>query len=327
MTPPPPKRLLICGLGSIGRRHLRLLHALDPSLELAALRSGHGAPCPEESGLTARFTRMEDALAWRPNAAVVATPAPFHLQRSLQLADIGAALLIEKPLGTGEEPIAGWLPLRDAVRRGLPILVGYVLRHDPALPVLRGWLDRGLIGTPVAVHARCGSWLPDWRPGMDYRRSVSARAELGGGVLLELSHELDLLHSLLGGLRLRAADLSRSGLLEMDGEDRALLLLRSDSGLPVSVELDCCSRPPTRVLTIRGSAGEIHWDLIQGTLSLLDPDGGRREGGQGQPAEERYRHQLRHFLACCRGEADPLVTLEDGLAVLELIRQARSSRP
>jgi predicted dehydrogenase len=319
----PTRRLLICGLGSIGRRHLRLLHGLDPSLELAALRSGQGGPCQEEGLLTAQFTSLEEALAWRPEAAVIATPAPFHLRPAVQLAESGTALLIEKPLGSGEEALADWVPLQDAARRGLPILVGYVLRHDPALPVLRAWLDQGAIGTPVAVHARCGSWLPDWRPGMDYRQGVSARAALGGGVLLELSHELDLLRSLLGPLSLGAATLSRSGLLEVDVEDRALLLLQAASGLPISLQLDFCTRPSVRSLSLRGSAGEIRWNLLSGDLSLLEWDGGLREEGLLHTAEERYRLQLRHFLACCRGEADPLVTLEDGLAVLDLVRQAR----
>lgn len=319
------QRILLCGLGSIGRRHLRLLQALEPTLELAALRSGRGPACAEETLLAASFTRMEDALAWSPNAAIVATPAPFHCGQSVKLAEAGAALLIEKPVGTGSETHADWLPLRAAVERGLPILVGYVLRHDPALPRLREWLATGVIGTPVAVHARCGSWLPDWRPGMDYRESVSARADLGGGVLLELSHELDLLRSLLGPLCLQAADLSCSGLLEVDVEDRALLSLRTDCGLPVSLQLDFCTRPAVRSISIRGSEGEILWDLLGGRLSWRDGAGGRHEEHLNHQAEDRYRLQLSHFLACCRGEAEPLVSLEDGLAVLEIVRRAREA--
>jgi predicted dehydrogenase len=319
-----PRRVLVCGLGSIGRRHLRLLHALDPTVEIAALRSGRGDACAEEALLTAIFRGIEEALAWKPEAAIVATPAPFHCSLATVLVGAGAALLVEKPLGTGEEPVADWGPLQCAATRGHPILVGYVLRHDPALPLLRDWLAGGVIGTPVSVQARCGSWLPAWRPGEDYRCGVSARAELGGGVLLELSHELDLLLSLLGPLRLGAADLSRSGLLEINVEDRALLSLSTASGVPVAVQLDFCSRPPVRSISIRGSAGEIRWNLLAGSLTHLDAAGAVREENLHHGAEERYRRQLLHFLECCRGCASPLVSLDDGLAVLELVRQARA---
>ena len=321
-----PQRILVCGLGSIGRRHLRLLHELDPSPELAAWRSGHGVGCPEEELLVAQFSSLQKALAWQPDAAIVASPAPLHAAQAGELAAAGVALLIEKPLGTGEEPQAAWLPLQSAAENGLPVLVGYVLRHDPALAVLQAWLASGRIGTLVSAHGRCGSWLPDWRPGSDYRRGVSARRELGGGVLLELSHDLDLLRSLLGPLTITAADLSCSGLLEIDVEDRALLLLSTGAGARVSLQLDFCTRPPARSLLLRGSEGEIRWDLIRGCLRCVDRHGVVHEQSFPHGGEERYRRQLQHFLACCRGEAEPLVSVEDGLAVLELVRQARAAR-
>ena len=256
----------------------------------------------------------------------MASPAPLHGPQAGELAAAGVALLIEKPLGTGEEPLAAWLPLQSAAEMGLPILVGYVLRHDPALAVLQAWLASGRIGTLVSAHGRCGSWLPDWRPGTDYRRGVSARRELGGGVLLELSHDLDLLRSLLGPLTITAADLSCSGLLEIDVEDRALLLLSTGAGARVSLQLDFCTRPPARSLLLRGSEGEIRWDLIRGCLRYADRHGVVHEQSFPHGGEERYRRQLQHFVACCRGEAEPLVSVEDGLAVLELVRQARAAR-
>jgi len=321
-----PSRILVCGLGSIGRRHLRLLHELDPTFELAAWRSGRGDGCPEEDLLVAQFRSLEEALAWQPEAAIVASPAPQHGAQAGELAAAGVALLIEKPLGTGEEPLATWRPLQSAAKNGIPILIGYVLRHDPALAMIQGWLASGRIGTLVSAHGRCGSWLPDWRPGTDYRQGVSARRELGGGVLLELSHDLDLLLSLLGPLTITAADLSCSSMLETNVEDRALLLLHTEAREPVSLQLDFCSRPPARSLLMRGSEGEISWDLIKGCLSRVDQHGVVHTESFAHEGEERYRRQLQHFLACCRGDAQPLVNVEDGLAVLELVRKARVAR-
>ena len=72
------KRVLVCGMGSIGRRHIRILTSLYPQIEVSTLRSGHGAICSEENLVTNQFYSESEALAWSPDAVLVASPAPYH---------------------------------------------------------------------------------------------------------------------------------------------------------------------------------------------------------------------------------------------------------
>lgn len=318
-----PSRVLICGLGSIGRRHLQVLRQYWPSLNIAVLRSGFGPACRESELASQVFTSLDEALAWNPNAAIIASPATDHLRKALPLARRGVPLLIEKPVGSGCELLADWQELLE-LSKSIPIAVAYVLRHDPCSAFVKNQLDIGKLGKLVEADFYCGSWLPDWRSGLDYRNCVSARRDQGGGALLELSHELDLAQWFLGAIELESSFLEQSGLLDIDVEDQAILVGRFADSRPVTIRLNFCTKPAKRYLTIRGSKGEMYWDLIGGKVRLTRDDAAASKIFVSPvSADERYFLQMRHFLACATGEADPMCPLSEGLRTLKLAMQAR----
>lgn len=319
-----PSRILICGLGSIGRRHLRVLRKHWPNLDIAVLRSGSGPACQESELANQVFISLDDALAWSPEAAIIATPATDHLSKSLPLARNGVPLLIEKPVGAGCELPEDWQELLD-LSKTLPIVVAYVLRHHPCVNFLQDQLNAGKIGKFVEADFYCGSWLPDWRSGLDYRSCVSARRDLGGGVLLELSHELDLAQFLLGPIELDSSLFEQSKLLEIDVEDKAILIGRSADGCFVTIRLNFCTKPAKRHAIIRGSAGEICCNLIESMVAVTQDDI-PAESYDFTPAvsiHDGYYLQMKHFLDCVARIALPMCTLSEGLQALDLVTQAR----
>lgn len=332
-TPPPEGgrglRLAVVGLGSIGRRHLRLLRALAPAADLTACRILGQAPLdPEIAALADRVvTGLEPLLDLAPQAAVIATPAPDHAPTGLALARAGAHLLVEKPL-TAEPG-----PARELVaacrRAGRLLLVGYNLRYHPAIRRMRQSLAAGDIGRLLSLRAEVGQDLRQWRPGSDPRLGVSARPELGGGALLELSHELDLARWLGGEVALVSARLARLGELGLAVEDLAELWLEYTAGHLGSVHLDMVAQPSRRGLRLVGSAGSLEWEAGINRLRLHQGGGAEawRELLPVAPLErdETYRRQLCHFLACLRGEAQPEVDGTQGLAALTLVDAARRS--
>jgi predicted dehydrogenase len=316
-------RVLICGLGSIGKRHLRILRQHWPNLDIAVLRSGLGPACQEAKLANHIFTSLHDALAWKPEAAIIATPATDHLCKALPLARLGVPLLIEKPAGSGCELLTDWQELLN-LAKSVPIAVAYVLRHDPCAAFVKHQLDIGKLGKIIEADFYCGSWLPDWRSGLDYREYVSARRDQGGGALLELSHELDLAQWLLGPIELGSSLLEQSGLLEIDVEDQAILVGRSEDGCSVTIRLNFCTKPARRRLTIRGSAGEIYWDIIDGNAEVAQGDTiTPHTFASPISADERYYIQMKHFLSCAMQETRPMCSLAEGLKTLELVMQAR----
>jgi predicted dehydrogenase len=305
---------------------LRVLRQYWPGIDVSVFRSGHGPACQEAELADNIFFCFDQALEWSPEAAIIASPASDHLNRALPLAKIGVPLLIEKPVGSGNEPPSDWDELINLSRK-LPISVAYVLRHDPCIDFVRSQLYEGQLGTLIDADFYSGSWLPDWRPGLDYRKTVSARRDQGGGALLELSHEIDLADWLLGPLELDSAMLQQSGLLEVDVEDQAALICRTSGNCAVTIRLNFCTAPPKRYILLRGSTGEIACDLVDGWAQVSKKNSLEIDKYiRNIPADDRYYLQMKHFLESVRGLASPMCSLHEGLNTLSLAMKAGKGR-
>jgi len=149
-----------------------------------------------EPGIDHCVTSLDDALRFHPQAAVIANPASHHLDLAMPLAQAGVHLLVEKPVSSSTHRVSELIEVCRV--RGITLMTGYNLRFLPSLKRFRELLEEKRVGRVLSVRAEIGQFLPSWRPGFDYRQSVSARATLGGGVLLELSHEIDYLRWLFG---------------------------------------------------------------------------------------------------------------------------------
>ena len=322
------ERLLIVGLGSIGARHLRLVRSLEPGLQVIAMRRGCDGPA--EPGVDHCVTSLADAMRFKPQAALIANPASHHLEVAMPLARAGIHLLVEKPISGSCEGIGELIAA--CAEAGAVLLVGYNLRFLPSLRRFRELLAEKRIGRTLSVRAEVGQFLPSWRPGVDYRQGISANAKLGGGVLLELSHEIDYLRWLFGDVEWVSAVQRRQSALEIDVDDTAHLVLGfvPESGArPVvaSLNMDFIRHDSARTCTAIGETGSLRWDAIEGKVEVFD---------QGATAwttlhanapgrDDSYISQWRHFLDCMAGTAMPLTTGEDGLAVLEIVEAAKAS--
>lgn len=322
------RRVLIVGGGSMGCRHARLIRQSLPDADIRVLMRDPDQGLPD--GATARVNGLDEALAFTPELAVIANPATRHLETAIPLARSGAHLLVEKPLSVTS---AGVGELIETVRAsGVILLVGYNLRYLPSLREFRQLVGRDVIGRCLSVRAEVGQYLPSWRPGADYRQGVSARKELGGGVLLELSHEFDYLRWIFGEVRSVQAMVGRQSSLEIDVEDTADVLLQFDPvgesvGVVGSLHLDFVRRDSIRTCTAVGASGTLRWNGIAGIVEQY-----RGETGVWETIftaelnrDATFIEQWNHFLRCVDGGESPCVTGRDGLFVLRLVEAAREA--
>jgi len=323
-----PGRILIAGLGSIGRRHLATVRSVLPDCEVVLLRRP-GRPPPDGLGPGIRVLEdPEAALATHPEAAIIANPAPFHVATALPLARAGVPLLVEKPLSDRPEGVDALLAA--CAETGGVLQVGYCLRFDPSLRAVKEALAADAIGRPLALHIEVGQYLPDWRPGTDYRDGVSARADLGGGVLLELSHEIDYARWLAGEVETVFARTARSGALDIDVEDTADLILDFENGIDANLHMDMLCRPAVRVCRINGTAGTLYWDGIRHESRLFHFDAASWQP-LSRPTKRKidtsaiFKRQFRHFLSAISGKEAAWPDGEDAWRTLEVIRAARES--
>ncbi len=322
-------KILIAGLGSIGRRHLRNLLALGER-DILLYRTHRSTLPDDELADFPTFTDLEAALAEGPDAVIVSNPTALHLQVAVPAAEAGCHLLLEKPVS---HSLDGLDALERAVaQRGVQVLVGFQFRFHPTLIHIAELIAQGALGRLVGARAHWGEYLPAWHPWEDYRRSYSARADLGGGVILTLCHPLDYLRWLVGEVQAVTALVTQSGVLELDGvEDCAEIGLLFADDVPGSVHLDYLQRPPEHALTLIGTDGTLHWDYHRGDIRLRTVQGDRTYRHPEQfDRNDMFLAEMKHFLAVVRGEEQPRCTLRDGRRALEVAlaahRAAREKR-
>jgi len=322
------ERLLVVGHGSIGKRHLRIARSLLPEADIRVMRHEPCETTPEHAN--GSMSAIEDALAFSPQAAMIANPASLHMKVAQPLALSGTHLLIEKPLADAAWAVPDLLAL--CRRQGVVLMTAYNLRFSPSLRRFREEIQAGRIGKVISVRCEIGQYLPTWRPGSDYRKGVSASRALGGGALLELSHEIDYLRWIFGDIAVVNAVLSRQSGLEIDVEDTAHLVLGFASDLAgrrllASLNMDFVRHDTTRTCLAIGESGSLRWNGLTGAVEVLEGGTARWEDVfvRSPQIDETYIAEWRHFLACVREGATPSITGEDGLAALEIVEAARAS--
>ena len=316
---------LIVGLGSIGRRHARNWAALGLG-PLAVCRQV-GKPQPEALGVEAReYTSLPRALSTeQPDIVLVTNPTSLHVETACQALRAGAHVLVEKPISHTLAGVGELLETANAA--GKQLMVGYNLPFHPGLERLKTLANQHAIGNVVSARADYGEYLPDWHPWEDYRSGYSGRRDLGGGPVLTLSHPLHALCWLLGAPRRVTAVAAHASSLEIDTEDVADILLQLNTGQTATVHVDYLSRPPRRSIELIGEDGVLRWDYDQNRLLQYVPRTRQWRIEEGDPRFERndmYMAELRHFVACVRGEIErPLVDGCQGAAVLAIALAAR----
>ncbi|MBI1793553.1 MAG: Gfo/Idh/MocA family oxidoreductase [Chloroflexi bacterium] len=331
-------KFLIAGLGSIGRRHFRNLIALGEK-DVILLRS-HRATLPDDelAGYPVETDLTEALKKHKPEAVIVANPTSLHLDVAIPAAKAGCHILLEKPVSNS---LARLDVLQQAAEKsGSRILVGFQFRYHPTLNKARELIQSNALGKIITVHAHWGEYLPQWHPWEDYRRSYAARADLGGGVIITLTHPLDYLRFILGDVESLWSFNGHSSPLEIDVEDVAEIGLKFSNGAVGSVHLNYVQRPPSHRLEIVGTQGALRWDNADGVLNFFKMPAEFGTWSDNPPATivEQYklpdgfeRNQLfvaqtRHFVEVVRGESEPACNLQDGIQALRLALAAKESQ-
>jgi len=319
-------RVLIVGFGSIGQRHYENLRHIDPEIEITIWRQ-HTKTMPETGNSECRIVHtLDEALQPKPDCALICNPASQHIQTALSLAKEGIHLFIEKPISDTLEDVDALVALCKQKR--LTLMVGYNFRFYKPLQMMRSAILKGKVGRILNIRAEIGQYLPDWRPERDYRESVSAKKTLGGGALLELSHELDYVRWIVGEVEQVYCLSGHVSDLEMDVDDMAEIVLKFQDGIFGSVHLDMVQRTPFRLCRVIGTDGTIEWNANSHQVRLFSVfENGWQDlhPAMDMDRNEMYDAELKHFFGCIQGRFEPFCSGEDGLRVLQIVLAAKKS--
>ena len=145
--------------------------------------------------------------------------------------------------------------------------IGYNLRFHPMIKKIKQICKELKLWS---IYVFCGSYLPDWRPGRDYRNTASAKQDSGGGVLLDLSHELDYLHWLVGSMKLEYVYNGKVSNLDIDTDDLLIISSKTKENTRINISLNYFTRKPIRQIVIDGENISIQADLITNSASVYE---------------------------------------------------------
>jgi predicted dehydrogenase len=289
----------VVGAGSIGSRHQRILKQL-----------GHQVSVVSANSPDADFRSMSDALERESfDYVVIASQTSQHVIDLSALINnrFSGRVLIEKPL---------FEKLHTLEDNNFSFAaVGYNLRFHPAIVWLKDTLPK--LGKLSSANFYVGQYLPTWRPDSDYRKSSSARDISGGGVLRDLSHELDLVQYLFGDWQQLTAVGGKFSDLEIATDDTFSILMTSTNCNAISVQLNYIDRIKQRYITINGNNGTVSIDLISNTAKFNDLD-----VKFSVNADDSYVAQ---HLAVISNDSQNTCSLSEALKVVETIQAIEKS--
>jgi len=316
-----PERILIVGLGSIGLRHLGIARDFFPLSKIAVLRDQKINEIPTDANEV--FYILSDAIKFKPQIAIICSPASTHVQISLALVKEGVHVLIEKPISNNQK---GLEQLNNAaVKNNCVLMVGYNLRFLASLNKFKSLIDNNLIGNLYSVRSEVGQYLPNWRD-KDYRKTVSAQKTLGGGVLLELSHEIDYLRWIFGDVQFVQAQIAKQSELDIDVEDTANILMtfknnHEKTNLIASLSLDFIRHDKVRICHVIGEKGSLKWNGLNNEVDLFESKSNQWKNIYKDKAslDQSYKEEWLHFIQCLAKKEQPRINFHDGVEVLKII--------
>jgi len=300
-------KILLIGLGSIAAKHIQVIKKIQPEASLFAIRSGG------KRGNDFGITEIDnfDLINFTPNFVIISNPTHLHYKTLEILYSKGWPLFIEKPLF---HQIIGADELVDKViASGVLSYVACNLRFHPALIFVKNYLD---LNKPRVneVNVYCGSYLPDWRPGKEFRQIYSAIKEQGGGVHLDLIHEIDYIYWLFGAPEVVRSSLSSKSTLNISAIDYADYLLEY-AGFNAGIRLNYFRRDPKRTLEIVTESATLMVDIIKGTVSN---SGGEVLFEKPVDVMEIYEMQMKYFMDCLKKNNIEFNGIEEALRILKI---------
>lgn len=320
-------KMLVLGCGSIGKRHIRNLLSLNMGQIFAYDVDQQSLESVKEHPSVETLASMDEALFNCDfDAAFICSPPSEHVNQALSLLEKGSHCFIEKPLSNTLDNLDTLV--KFAKRTMKTVLIGCNLRFSPLLIRIKDFLDNDVIGKPLFLKASLGYYLPYWRPNDDYRKGYGANRSMGGGIVLDASHEIDYARYLLGEVEEVFAVCKKLSDLDIDTEDFAEITMHHKNGSYSQIHLDYLQTNYRRNCEIVGDKGMLLWNVNERVLNVYstrDKEYHVHFEGLNANVNDMYVEEIKHFFNCIRGDENPLVDAAEGKRLMEIIMKVKES--
>ena len=317
--------ILIIGYGSAGKRYHKIVNKFYPAyiVKVFSIRN-----IKKNSNLFLK--NHNDIINFKPNISILANPSSLRLKFCKLLSVLNSHLLIEKPLSSDLKQAENIIKVFK--KKNVAVKVGYNLRFLNSLQKFKEIINKKKIGRIFFAKVEVGQYLLNWR-NISYTKSVSSQRRFGGGVLLELSHEIDYLLYLLGDFDKVFCKIQKISNLKIDVEDTCNLILSNKKNFFVNVSLDFCRRDNVRKFYICGKEGSLELNFLNNNIRHYYNNKWRKIHLPKENIINTYKKVFDNFVKITKNKKIyftkkkncQLATLEDGRKVLKIIMAARKS--
>jgi predicted dehydrogenase len=297
-------KVLIIGLGSIAKKHIQAIQNQYKDFDFYALRSNKNSAT--EKGIINLYD-FNDLEVLKVDFAIISNPTSLHQQAIEPLVKYKIPLFIEKPIFN---TLSVGNLLKTLEENNIITYVACNLRFLGCISYLKTFLDNKRINE---VNSYCGSYLPEWRPGKDFRSIYSANKEMGGGVHIDLIHEIDYLYWLFGPPQKALSYKSNKSSLNISAVDYANYLLIYPE-FSASIVLNYYRRDAKRSLEIVTEDGTVYANLLDNSVTY----NGNILFKSDKIIKDTYEDQLRFFIDEVLGNKVKFNTADEAFEILKL---------
>lgn len=303
-------RVLFVGIGSIAKKHIKAIRAIDPNTQLFALRSSRDAAKYEDVEDIYDYAEIEGV---NPDFVIISNPTSKHYETIETLLPLRKPLFIEKPVfgELGHDEV-----IKEIVDNKILTYVACVMRFMDCLTWLHAYMKEHRNNVRInEINVYCGSYLPEWRPGIDFRKCYSAIPELGGGVHIDLIHDVDYVYWIFGKPSKSSTILRNVSSLNIRAFDYACFNLEYPE-FSANVVLNYYRRDAKRYM-------EILFDDCTWTVDMLKNEITSSTGEliyrSEQSGADEYEAQMRYFIGLVQSKATTSMnSVEEAYDVLKI---------
>jgi predicted dehydrogenase len=261
-------KILICGVGSIGERHIRNLLTLGYEDIILYRTSNSQLRSLDQNFKT--FNNLEDALHEKPDIAFITNPTSLHLSTSISCALAGCHLFVEKPLSHSLE---GMDKLNQIViKKDLVCMTGFMYRYHPLIQKMKEITNLKMLGELIWIRSSWGEYLPDWHPWEDYRTGYAAKDKLGGGPTATLSHDIDLAIWFSNSEVKKFVNFQNyQSKLELETSHGNDILIKFHNGVTANIHVDFFQKPYYKEFEIVFTEGKLNFNYYNNRLDIISP--------------------------------------------------------
>ena len=254
--------ILFLGLGGAGQRHLRVINKLIPNANYIAYRKIAKTPLlnkdftiNDSESIESKFNvttynDIDNAYNENPDLVIISNPTSLHSEAIIRAIEEGADVITEKP---GSSSLSEAKSVKKVLENSKSkFLISYQRRFHPLTKELRKIIQENKLGNISGIDVSLKSNVKNWHPYEDYKELYACNSQLGGGVLLTESHEIDLILWIFGQPDKIRSKLYQKKNLDLDVEDSAILELYYKK-FNVRFKLDFMSELLERKIEIKGT--------------------------------------------------------------------------